>query len=65
MLADLPGEFGLVVQGVEVTVWFVLAGVLLTFSGVGLSMWWNRGPALAAGRDVGAPPAAASPSRRP
>jgi Ca-activated chloride channel family protein len=46
VLADLPGEFGLVKQNVEVTVWFVLLGVLLAFSGVGLSMWWNRGPGL-------------------
>ncbi|MBG0560405.1 VWA domain-containing protein [Actinoplanes aureus] len=46
VLNDLPGEFGLVKQDVEVTVWFVLLGVLLAFSGVGLSMWWNRGPSL-------------------
>lgn len=44
VLGDLPGEFGLVKQDVEVTVWFVALGLLLTFTGVGLSMWWNRGP---------------------
>ncbi|MEV6298979.1 VWA domain-containing protein [Actinoplanes sp. NPDC051861] len=44
VLSDLPSEFGLVEQDVEVTVWFVLLGALLTFSGVGLSLWWNRGP---------------------
>ena len=29
----------------EITVWFVLAGALLVLAGVGLSLWWNRGPA--------------------
>ncbi|MFI5938543.1 VWA domain-containing protein [Actinoplanes sp. NPDC051494] len=44
VLADLPKEFGLHKEDVEITVWFVLAGVLLVFTGVGLSLWWNRGP---------------------
>ncbi|WP_045742807.1 VWA domain-containing protein [Actinoplanes rectilineatus] len=46
VLGDLPSEFGLVKQDVEVTFWFVLVGALLAFSGVGLSLWWNRGPAV-------------------
>ena len=45
VLNDLPKEIGLHKQKTEVTVWFVLAGVLLAFAGVFLSMWWNRGPA--------------------
>jgi Ca-activated chloride channel homolog len=44
VLTDLPREIGLHKQDVEITVWFVLAGVLLAFTGVGLSLWWNRGP---------------------
>lgn len=44
VLADLPREFGRHRQNVEITVWFVLAGVLLTGAGVGLSLWWNRAP---------------------
>lgn len=28
-------------EDVEVTAWFVLAGVLLVFSGVGLAWWWQ------------------------
>ncbi|MFC7527362.1 VWA domain-containing protein [Actinoplanes sp. GCM10030250] len=46
VLADLPSEFGLTRQNVEVTVWFVLLGALLAFSGAGLSLWWNRGPTI-------------------
>ncbi|WP_229076615.1 VWA domain-containing protein [Actinoplanes sp. DH11] len=45
VLADLPSEFGLTKQNVEISVWFLLAGLLLTASGAGLSLWWNRGPA--------------------
>jgi Ca-activated chloride channel family protein len=44
VLNDLPREIGLHKQKVEITVWFVLAGVLLAFTGVFLSLWWNRGP---------------------
>jgi Ca-activated chloride channel family protein len=44
VLTDLPREFGLHQEDVEITVWFVLAGVLLAGTGVGLSLWWNRGP---------------------
>jgi Ca-activated chloride channel homolog len=45
VLADLPRDIGLHKENVEITVWFVLAGVLLAFAGVGLALWWNRGPA--------------------
>lgn len=45
VLNDLPREIGLHKQKVEITVWFVLAGALLAFGGVFLSLWWNRGPA--------------------
>jgi Ca-activated chloride channel family protein len=55
VLGDLPREFGLTRQDVEVTVWFLLAGTLLVASGVALSLWWNRGPALRR------PPAGARP----
>ena len=44
VLKDLPREIGLHKQNVEITVWFVLAGVLLVFGGAGLALWWNRGP---------------------
>ncbi|WP_066366563.1 VWA domain-containing protein [Herbidospora mongoliensis] len=43
VLTDLPSEIGLHEAKQETTVWFVLFGTLLTFAGVGLSMWWNRG----------------------
>ncbi|MET0414450.1 MAG: VWA domain-containing protein [Actinoplanes sp.] len=46
VLADLPSEFGMHREKVEITVWYVLAGVLLVFAGVGLSLWWNRGPGV-------------------
>jgi Ca-activated chloride channel homolog len=46
VLGDLPAEIGLRRQNVEITSWFVLAGTLLVFAGLGLSLWWNRGPAL-------------------
>jgi Ca-activated chloride channel family protein len=44
VLADLPREIGLTTEEVEITVWFVLAGVLLAFTGAGLALWWNRAP---------------------
>jgi Ca-activated chloride channel homolog len=44
VLAELPREFGLQKQDVEITVWFVLAGGLLAFTGAGLALWWNRAP---------------------
>ena len=47
-LAGLPREIGLHKQEVEISVWFVLAGVLLTFAGIGLSLWWNRAPRIRA-----------------
>ena len=46
VLQDLPKEIGLHKENVEITFWFVLAGVLLAFTGAGLALWWNRGPAL-------------------
>jgi Ca-activated chloride channel family protein len=45
VLGDLPRDIGLHQEKVEITFWFVLAAALLAFSGVGLAMWWNRGPA--------------------
>jgi Ca-activated chloride channel family protein len=44
VLGDLPRDIGLHKENVEITVWFVLAGMLLAFTGVGLALWWNRGP---------------------
>jgi Ca-activated chloride channel homolog len=46
VLTELPREFGLQTQDVEITVWFVLAGGLLAFTGAGLALWWNRAPGL-------------------
>jgi Ca-activated chloride channel family protein len=46
VLADLPREFGMHKADVEITFWFVLAGVLLAFTGAGLALWWNRAPGL-------------------
>jgi Ca-activated chloride channel homolog len=56
-LAGLPREIGLHKQKVEISVWFVLAGALLTVVGVGLSLWWNRGPGIrsTAGRRLSSP----------
>jgi Ca-activated chloride channel family protein len=48
VLGDLPAEIGLRRQDVEITAWFVLAGTLLVFAGLGLSLWWNRAPGAAA-----------------
>ncbi|WP_127507952.1 vWA domain-containing protein [Actinoplanes solisilvae] len=45
VLTDLPREFNLREQRVEVTFWFVLGASVLVVSGVGLSLWWNRVPA--------------------
>jgi Ca-activated chloride channel family protein len=47
VLTDLPREFGLRTQQEEIAVWFVLAGGLLAFTGVGLALWWNRAPSPA------------------
>jgi Ca-activated chloride channel family protein len=44
VLSDLPKEIGLHKEHVEITFWFMLAGAVLAFTGVGLSLWWNRGP---------------------
>lgn len=46
ILSGLPKEIGLHKEHVEISAWFVLVGGLLVFAGVGLSLWWNRGPAL-------------------
>ena len=46
VLSGLPREIGLHREQVEISVWFVLVGGLLVFAGVGLSLWWNRGPAV-------------------
>ncbi|GIE77883.1 hypothetical protein Aph02nite_38330 [Actinoplanes philippinensis] len=46
VLGDLPREFGLTKQNVEISVWFLLLGTLLVSAAVGLSLWWNRGPAI-------------------
>jgi Ca-activated chloride channel family protein len=54
VLADLPRDIGLHKENVEITVWFVLAGVLLAFAGVGLALWWNRAPGLPRSRTAGA-----------
>jgi Ca-activated chloride channel homolog len=45
-LAGLHREIGLHKENVEISVWFVLAGTLLAFLGVGLSLWWNRVPGI-------------------
>ncbi|GAA1604812.1 VWA domain-containing protein [Actinoplanes couchii] len=45
VLGDLPSEFGLTRQNVEVSVWFLALGAMLVTAGVTLSLWWNRGPA--------------------
>lgn len=50
VLGDLPRDIGLHKENVEITAWFVLAGVLLAFAGVGLALWWNRVPASAVQR---------------
>ena len=42
VLTDLPREFNLRKQDVEITFWFVLAASLLVVTAVGLSLWWNR-----------------------
>ena len=44
VLTDLPREFTLRKQEVEVTFWFVLAASVLVIGGLGLSLWWNRVP---------------------
>jgi Ca-activated chloride channel family protein len=42
----LPRQIGVQKQDVEITVWFVLAGVLLAFTGAGLALWWTRAAAV-------------------
>jgi Ca-activated chloride channel homolog len=67
VLGDLPREIGRHQEQTEITVWFVLAGVLLTFTGVGLSLWWNRGPRRPAAPDraPGSAAPAATATHRP
>ncbi|MFI1992279.1 VWA domain-containing protein [Actinoplanes sp. NPDC020271] len=48
VLGDLPEEIGLHKENVEISFWFVLAGAVLVVTGLGLSLWWNRGPRLPA-----------------
>ena len=43
---DLPRQIGVRKQDVEITVWFLLAGVLLAFTGAGLALWWNSRPQI-------------------
>ncbi|MEV6843485.1 VWA domain-containing protein [Actinoplanes sp. NPDC051411] len=52
ILSGLPKEIGLHQEHVEISSWFVLVGALLVFSGVGLSLWWNRGPALSSNANL-------------
>jgi Ca-activated chloride channel family protein len=57
VLTDLPSTIITQRKKVEVTVWFVLTGVLLVLVAVGLSVWWNRSlglPAMA-GQPAGDP----------
>lgn len=42
VLTDLPSSIVVQEQEVEITVWFVLAAVLLAGAAVGLSLRWNR-----------------------
>ncbi|AEV84116.1 von Willebrand factor A [Actinoplanes sp. SE50] len=42
VLTDLPAEIGLHRQKTEITMWYVLGGTLLTFTGLTLSLWWSR-----------------------
>ncbi|WP_027341107.1 VWA domain-containing protein [Hamadaea tsunoensis] len=42
VLRDLPRNIVVQKRNVEITVWFVLAGLLLTVGGVVLSIAWNR-----------------------
>jgi Ca-activated chloride channel family protein len=44
VLSGLPKEIGLHKERTEISFWFVLVGALLAFAGIGLSLWWNRGP---------------------
>jgi Ca-activated chloride channel family protein len=44
VLVDLPREFGLRKQDLEISVWFVLIGGSLAFAGAGLALRWNRVP---------------------
>ena len=42
VLTNLPNKIVLQKQDVEITVWFTLAGTLLVFLALALSMWWAR-----------------------
>ena len=62
VLADLPREIGLHKENVEITFWFVLAGVLLAFTGVGLALWWNRVPGVPRRGPAGQPSPGSAPA---
>ena len=55
VLRDLPSNIVLQEEDVEISVWFVLAGVLLTLAAVGLAQWWNRSAPLATAPNMTAP----------
>ena len=55
VLRDLPSNIVLQEQDVEISVWFVLAGVLLALAAVGLAQWWNRSTPLAIAPNMTAP----------
>lgn len=57
VLADLPATIVTQKKNIELTVWFVLAGALLVFTAVALSLRWNR--------SLGIPAAPALPERPP
>jgi Ca-activated chloride channel family protein len=42
VLSDLPSKVELQRQKMELSVWFVLGGMLLVMAAIGLSLWWNR-----------------------
>jgi Ca-activated chloride channel family protein len=42
VLGDLPKEIGLHKENVEISFWFVLAGAVLVFTGIGLALWWSQ-----------------------
>lgn len=42
VMTDLPIEIVVQRKKVEISVWFMLGGVLAVFAAVGLSLWWNK-----------------------
>lgn len=49
VLKDLPSNIVTQKQKVEISVWFVLAGALLAFAAVALSVMWNRSLSIPGG----------------